>query len=279
MRVPITYVASSGNTYNLISNGIKHRDANYYNWTWEVEGTKLQYGYRVADFSRDVAVYDTELIFYGSERRRRALIQNLHDDFENDVRTKRAGRIIWGDYYLECFITESSTEPTDVGTWTSNKISIYAPYPFWVQDFHVSLPSSSESSSGFLEYPFDYMYDYTSPAMGTRHIQTNFPFESDFEMTIFGQAVNPRVVINGYAYALNTTIPEGAYVIINSRQKTIMMYQNGVRTNMFNFRNKTDSVFQKITGGDLTISWDSEYGVDLTIYHERSEPRVEVTNG
>lgn len=276
MRVPITYVASSGNRYDLITNGIKHREANYYSWAWDVEGTKLQYGYRVADFSRDAAVYDTELIFYGSEQRRRTLVQNLHDDFENDVRTKRAGKIIWGDYYLECYITESSTEPTEVGTWTSNKITIYAPYPFWVQDFHVTLPSSQETSGGYLDYTFDYAYDYTAPAMGARYIQTGFPFESEFEMVIYGQAVNPRVVINGYAYALYATIPQGAYVIINSRAKTIMMYQNGTRTNMFNFRNKTASIFQRITGGDLTISWDSSFGVDLTIYHERSEPRVEV---
>lgn len=279
MRVPIKYVASSGNTYDLITNGIKHREANYYSWAWDVEGTKLQFGERVADFSREAATYDTELIFYGSEQRRRTLVQNLHDDFENDVRTKRAGKIIWGSYYLECYITESSTEPTEVGTWTSNKISIYAPYPFWVQDFKVSLPASQETASGFLDYPYDYPYDYTAPTMGTRHIQTNFPFESEFEMVIYGLAVNPRVVINDYAYALYATIPQGAYVIINSRQKTIMMYQNGTRTNMFNFRNKTASIFQRITGGDLTISWDSSFGVDLTIYHERSEPRVEVANG
>ena len=279
MRVQITYVASSGNTYNLITNGIRHREANYYSWAWEVEGTKLQFGERVADFSREAATYETELIFYGSEQRRRTLVQNLHDDFENDVRTKRAGKIIWGDYYLECYITESSTEPTEVGTWTSNKITIYAPYPFWVQDFKVSLPASQETASGFLDYPYDYPYDYTAPVMGTRHIQTNFPFESEFEMVIYGQAVNPRVVINGYAYALYATIPQGAYVIINSRAKTIMMYQNGTRTNMFNFRNKTASIFKRITGGNLTISWDSSFGVDLTIYHERSEPRVEVNNG
>lgn len=279
MKVQITYIASSGNTYDLVTNGIRHKDANYYEWEWKVEGTKLQFGQRVADFSREAATYETELIFEGSEQRRRTLIQNLHDDFENDVRTKRTGRLIWGDYYLECFITESTTEPTDVITRTSNKITIYAPYPFWVRDFHISLPASQVETSEYLDYPYDYQYDFTAPAMGTRNIQTNYPFDADFEMVIFGQAVNPRVVINGYEYVLYATIPAGAYVIINSRQKTIMMYQNGTRTNMFNFRNKTASIFQKITGGNLTISWDSEYGVDITIYQERSEPRVEVTNG
>lgn len=278
MRVNITYVASSGNTYNLISNGILHKEANYHKWGWKVEGTQLQYGYRVANFSREPAVYETELIFYGSQQRRLALLQALHDDFENDVRTKRTGKLIWGDYYVNCFITESSTEPTENDTFTSNTISIYCPYPFWVQDFNISLPPASISSSGYLDYTYDYTYDYTSPVMGTRYIQSTFPFESDFQMVIYGEVVNPRIVINGYAYILYTTIPANSYVIINSRNKTVMLYGiNGVQTNIFNFRNKTDSIFKRIPSGNLEIVWNADYGVDLTIYHERSEPRIEVT--
>lgn len=278
MRVNITYVASSGNTYNLITNGILHKSANYHKWSWGVEGTQLQYGYRVANFSRDPAVYETELIFYGSEEQRRTRINNLHDDFENDVRTKRTGKLIWGDYYINCYVTESSTEPTEYDGWTSNTVTFYAPYPFWVQDYNVSLPPSSGSESGFLDYEYDYSYDYTSPVIGTRYFHTGFPFASDFRMVIYGQAVNPRIVINGYAYVLYTTIPSRSYVVINSRDKTVMLYaSDGTQTNLFNFRNKTDSIFAKITGGDLSITWDATYGVDLTIYHERSEPRIEVT--
>ena len=56
--------------------------------------------------------------------------------------------------------------------------------------------------------------------------------------------------------------------------KTIMMYNtDGTNTNLFNFRNKTNSIFRKIPAGNLEISWDSSYGVDLTIYRERSEPK------
>ena len=61
MRVPITYIASSGHKYNLISNGILHKKANYHTWAYKVQGTKLQYGMRVADFAKDPAVYDTEI--------------------------------------------------------------------------------------------------------------------------------------------------------------------------------------------------------------------------
>lgn len=275
MIVPITYIASSGRKYDLVSNGILHKKANYHRWEWGVEGTKLQYGYRVSDFSRDPAVYETGLVFNGTYMQRRALINALHDDFENDVRTKRTGKIIWGDYYISCYIVESNTEADDA--WTSNKISIYAPYPFWVQDFFVSLPPSQVATSQFLDYPYDYLYDYTAPVMGSRYIATDFPFSSDFKMVIYGAAVNPRVVINGYPYVLYTTIPQGSYVIIDSRAKTVMLYgAGGQQTNIFDFRNKNQSVFEKITGGDLQIVWDATFGVDLTIYHERSEPRVEV---
>lgn len=277
MRVNITYTASSGNVYNLITNGIRHKEANYHEWAWDVEGTKLQYGYRVANFSRKPAQYTTELMFYGPQTDRRARVQALHDDFENDVRKKTPAKITWGDYYLTCYIIESSTEPTEYPSWTSNTITIYAPYPFWVQDVKVTLPVQTAGGSSFLDYEYDYSYDYTAPAVGTKYVSSDFPFTSEFKMIIFGEAVNPRITINGYSYVLYTTIPQGAYVVIDSRAKTIVMYQNGVQTNLFNYRNKTDSIFQKIPGGNLTIVWDATFGVDLTIYHERSEPRIEVT--
>ena len=278
MRVKITYVASSGNTYNLITNGIRHRKANYHKWEWTPEASKLQYGDRLAGFSKDAAAYETDLQFYGSEKKRRALIDALHDDFELDIRTKKPGRIIWGDYYLDCFIRQSSTAPDNNPTWTANKINIYGPYPFWIQESKISLYKSEIAGSGFLDYKYDYKFDYTSPATGSRQIMSSFPFESEFEMVIYGPAVNPRITINGHSYILYATIPDGAYVLIKSKDRTIMMYENGGRkTNLFNFRNKTDSVFERIPGGNLLITWDASFGVDLTIFHERSEPRIEVT--
>lgn len=277
MRVNITYVASSGNTYNLIADGIRHKEANYHTWSWEAVGTKLQYGYRIAEFSRDAAVYETELIFYGTEADRRPLINAIHDDFESDIRNQTAGKLIWGDYYLNCYITTSETSATDYMGQTRNAITIYAPYPFWVQDVHISLYKSSEASaSSFLDYEYDYSYDYTAPPIGTKIIKSSFPFSSEFKMVIYGLAVNPRIVINDYPYLLSTTIPQGAYVIVDSRSKSIMQYNtDGTRTNVFNYRNKSDSIFEKVPGGNLEITWDASFGVDLTIYHERSEPRIE----
>ena len=135
---------------------------------------------------------------------------------------------------------------------------------------------SSGQQSAFLDFPFDFPFDFTAPAVGTKTVASDFPFDSEFRMVIYGQAVNPRITINGYPYVLYTTIPQGAYVIIDSRAHTITQYNaDGTQSNMFNFRNKTDSIFRKIPGGNLRISWDASFGADLTIFHEKSEPEFE----
>ena len=111
--------------------------------------------------------------------------------------------------------------------------------------------------------------------IGEKNVYSESPFTSEFRLVIYGEAVNPRIVINGYPYVLYTTIPSGAYVIVDSREKTITMYQNGQRTNIFDFRNKSDSIFEKIPAGNLHIVWDSAFGADLTIFREQSEPEFE----
>lgn len=276
MISPIKYIASSGREYDLSSNGLLHRSANYYNWQWEAEGTTLQYGIRVSNFSRKPAEYDMELVIYGTPANRRQILHALHNDFENDMRSKKPGRLVWGNWYLDCYLTQSSTAPLERWTYLSNEVHIFAPYPFWVQESDITLEASTISASGYLDYPYDYAYDYTAPVIGEKVVFSDFPFDSEFRMVIYGLAVNPRIVINGYAYILYTTIPQGAYVIIDSKTHSITQYNtNGTQSNLFNFRNKTDSIFAKIPGGNLTITWDSSFGADITVYKEKSEPDFE----
>ena len=138
------------------------------------------------------------------------------------------------------------------------------------------LSATPESTSGYLDYPYDYNYDYTAPEIGKKVVPSDSPFTSEFRMIIYGLAVNPRIVINGYPYILYATIPSGAYVIVDSKQRTIMLYKrNGQKMNIFDFRNKSDSIFEKIPAGNLDIVWDATFGVDLTIFREKSEPEFE----
>jgi hypothetical protein len=96
-------------------------------------------------------------------------------------------------------------------------------------------------------------------------------------MTIFGPVVNPQITINGYTYIIYMSVAEGEYLVVDSRAKTVTLYgEGGVQTNAFDNRNKAESVFEQIPGGNLQVVWDATFGFNLTIYHERSEPRIEV---
>lgn len=275
MSVTLQYIASSGNVYNLKGDGIRTKKANYHKWSWGVDGTTLQFGIRVSDFTRKPATYETTLILDGSYEQRKTILEALHNDFELDVRTMKMGRIIWGDYYIDCYITDSSTYPDENTVWTDNVLTIYCPYPFWIMENKKSFfPQEAPENETFLDYPYDYDYDYYYGEPGLGRWIRDFSWSCEFRMIIYGPCVNPQVTINGYPYLIKDTLEDTDYVVIDSRNNTVTKYlASGQVLNIFDLRNKQKSVFEPIPGGDLTLNWGGGFGFDLTLYEERSEPR------
>lgn len=273
--VNITYTASSGHVYDLQAKTILQREANYHIWEWSPVATELQYGAKVSAFGRGPAVYTTQLVFRGPQNQRKALIEALHEDFERDVRTMTPGRITWGDYYINCYISSSDTHPDDTYLCTDNDISIYCPHPFWVkEDKRTFMPQEAPGGQTFLDYEFDYAYDYFYGNPGIAIWQTGIPFGSEFILTFFGPAVDPRILINGYPYQVFDTLEASEHLTINSQKNTVIKtLVNGQTVNDFDLRNKAQSVFKQIPGGTLTLNWSGAFGFDLTIFEERSEPR------
>lgn len=271
--IPVTYISSAGNKYELhTKNGVLHKRLPYRSWSSTASGTKLEQGVRVSGFTRGAAQYKSDLLLFGTKEEQEEFVNDLHDDFEGDLRRVQTGRIIIGDQYLDCYIT--SVNALYKSGCTTDTIQIYAPYPYWRQEQKIILEASDVTGGEYLDFPFDFPFDFTAPVMGEKIVKSDFPFTSEFQMVIYGLAVNPRIVINGYPYVLYATIPSGAYVVIDSRQRSVMMYNaDGSRTDLFNFRNKTNSIFEKIPAGNLDITWGASYGVDITVFRERSEPK------
>ena len=265
----ITYIASSGNIYPLEAARIRIQDANFHSWDFKAESTELVHGSRIAMFRKQSAKYEILLIIRGTPVARSAILNALHDDFENDLRKLQTGRIVWGDWYCDCYIIASDTNPhPDVEQFTENKISIMIPSGFWAREEERNFDVPYAPSSEDLDYPYDYTYDYTPPAATQETWETDSPFESDFEMRIYGPCVNPRVTINGHPYMVNAAVPSGSTLLINSRKHTVVMGDE----NLFDSRNKVQSVFQKIPPGSLTLSWEG-FAFDLILFEERSEPK------
>lgn len=272
----LRYIASSGNTYDLNTrNSILTREANYHAWEWKPNGTELQFGQRIANFTREPAEYSVTLTFSGSQEERKAIIEALHEDFEADLRNMKPGRVVWGEYYIDCYITESSTVPDDRRKWTDNEIVLFCPYPFWIREETRSFaPQMAPVGQTYLDYPYDYEYDYYYQPGYQEWIRT-FPFSSDFKMVIFGPAAEPQITINGYQYKVNDVIGGTEYIVIDSKNNTVTKtLGDGQVMNIFDLRNKAQSVFAQIPGGRLVLNWPGGFGFDLTLYEERSEPRA-----
>ena len=269
--ITLKYTASSGNEYDLNMNGILTRVANFHAWKWSPVGVDLKYGQRVTDFSRDSVSYQATLVFNGTKYSRRAFIDQLHEDFEADIRNMTPGKITWGDWYIQCYIIESSTEPAE--QWTENTISIFCPRPFWVKEEFKMFSADANTASTFLDYSFDFSYDYWSGPAGSETWVRSHPFPSDFQLTIFGEAAQPTIYINGHRYGLTEGLEEDEYVTIDSRNHTIIKTNADSTTeNYFDYRDKTESIFELIPGGSLTLEWEGSFGFNLRIYDERSEP-------
>lgn len=273
--VNLRYVASSGRAYNLRSDTLRTgSSANFHEWEWNADTVKLRFGERVSAFSRPATEYEATLSLFGTTEEKLAQLEALHDDFELDVRNLTPGRLIWNDYYIECYAIKSSTKPGEGNVQVDNTVLFWCPYPFWIkEDTRSFLPSSSESEP-FLDYPYDYPYDYYSGDSGSKIWVTDFPFKSDFRMVIYGPAVDPRILINDHAYQVFDNLAAAEYIVIDSKPGTVVKTTaTGQRVNAFDLRNKEESVFEQIPPRKLSIDWSGTFGFDLTLYEERSEPR------
>lgn len=264
----ISYIASSGNVYDLTAR-IMTKEANYHTYEYNPQVTELMTGERVSSFKKPSAYYQTQLVIGGGVVQRKAIITALHDDFETDIRSMKMGRIMYGAWYCDCFITSSETAPYDeTNQWTANTIQIYVPSGYWVKEEEKSFSAPTTETSEYLDYTYDYQYDYTAPNVGSGTWVTDSPFASDFELTIYGAVANPRITINGHPYVVYTTVSEGETLVINSQNHTVMIGDD----NHFDDRGKEYSVFEKIPSGTLTLEW-GDFAFDLKLYQERSEPK------
>ena len=156
-------------------------------------------------------------------------------------------------------------------------MKVLADRPVWIIEEKRAFQriTNGISEETHLDYEHDYNYDYTMPYGGDViwHVDHYAPCE--YEMVIYGPCVDPSVVINGHTYKVYATLDDNDYLIINSRENSVVHYlSNGTQRDLYDYRAKIgDSLFEPITPGNIRVVWSGEFGFDLTLFCERSEPR------
>ena len=214
-----------------------------------------------------------------------ALRNRLFEVCEKDVLALQHGRLIIGDYYLKCFITGSKkTDYSTHGCYMKATLTIQTDYPQWVHEKLISFrvngtvveEDEGEQGAGEkrnFDFNADFPFDYLSPLTNKTLNNTSFT-DCNFKLVIYGAAKNPSVYIGGNNYQVSVDIEDGEYLIIDSISKTIQKTTAGGEVvNCFNYRNRESYIFKKIPEGNNAVAWSGDFGFDVILFDERSEPK------
>lgn len=283
MRVKLTYTGSSGNKYNLQADGlVRVKSANFHSYEWKASVTAQQFGVTVDRFQRDPITYAASLIFMGSYKENKALIETLHEEFENDIINMSPGTLTWGDYTIQTYVMSSSTYPSD--PWTQNDVKFYCPYPFWVKEKNIQIfPFNNTMQATDKQYNasmgrYGYGYTYASQQDRLVYIKESNRVPCDFKITAYGPFAYAAITISGEIHRVDYEVSAGDYMVIDSRKYgrykgRAYVVSSGTEINVFDYRDPRYELFAKVPGGDIVIDYARTYGIDVTFFFERSEPK------
>ncbi len=149
----------------------------------------------------------------------------------------------------------------------------------WVRQHSAQFPIRPRvTGDAGIDYSYDYPFDYGRD-MDISDIEITSVVPCDLKLTIYGPAADPYVVIGSNRYQVRIDVPNGAYLTVDSRLKTITLHgQDGSITDEFARGVRTTGtgsgayIFEKIPPGTSGVSWDNTFGFDIDWYEEEGEP-------
>lgn len=247
-----------------------------FGWTYDTSLYSIRYGGRVSGFTMGVEERSLTVGVCGTPAAMKEALDRILSVTQYDIQAEEPGRLYVGNQYLLCNMVAGSVQTffdPDI-EYVEKSYTLVLSYPFWCTETtsHYEIASGIPTEEG-LDYPYDYGYDYLADINAGKQLINDHYAPCDFTMTVFGPALNPQVTIAGHIYGITATLYDDEYLIINSREaKIYKVATDGSETNLFNQRNKGSDIFEKIPGGTSTVIYNGEFGFDITLYQERSEP-------
>lgn len=275
----IYYVNSAGEKLNLLEPPYMLQTGELFDYKWSYTNSSTSMnGGRIDEFYKEMEERPLTLsvINYGKESYY-AAIDKFFETTEHDVVNKEAGRLYFGDQYLNCYLIASKKiEWESDSSYLDNTVTLAIEYPYWIREKKYSFYKAGSSNAEgeiWLEYPISYPYEYTSHT-NLQYLENDHFTASGFQMVFYGPVINPYVRIGGHLYEVETILYEGEYLVIDSRTLTVKKVLNyGTVENLFNSRNKESMIWEKIPPGKVPVTWPGTFGVDIILFQERGEPR------
>lgn len=241
-------------------------------FSWEIKSKND----KISGFSKGIVSKSIPIILICKSNAEGIEMRNkLFEVFEKDVLAKKHGKIIIGDYYLKCYITDSTKANYLITKrYMQFDLKLQTDHPEWIKETTSEFRFDSGGGSPYLDFPYDFSYDLKN-SLSIEEINNTSFVSTNFKMIIYGAVKNPTVFVGSHEYSVNVEIGQGEYLTIDSVNKTVFITKNnGEIVNCFNNRNKDSYIFEKIPSGSSVISSTNEgLRFDITLLEERSEPK------
>lgn len=306
----IFYINHNGVKVNLMNGNYKIEESSLFSHSWDYDSKESASGYggTIEKFRKDIQDRDFKIHIEGSGLvTYKQAFDNLMDLFDLDVIDDEPGKLYVDERYLKCFIIEGSPDyfvpGLDMATY---RFKLVSTYPLWIKETSYQFLAEAadpitiqpgeekpepeitmEKGTMLSDFPFDFtvregkktkgMFDFPfdyKRVKGTRMVNNESYLPCNFKMTIYGPVTDPEVVIANHLYKVGTMVFTGERLEIDSRTRSIKKIGRlGEETDLYNSRYKLQSIFEKIPPGQQIVTWPGGYGIDITLYDERSEPR------
>lgn len=272
----IFYENHIGERIDLNSENIILQYQEFFNYSWDATIRNR----KIKGFKRDSATLPvTVAVTAETEDEYLQIIEEFYRITEKDILAVAPGKLYINEYYLRCYISGDIKQDAFKGILFQIKnLTLVTDYPFWIKETtyqYLSEPLEAvkytdlEAGIMFPEFPFDF-----APVRGEKILENPSFTDSNFIMTIYGFAEGPQVSIAGHPYRVETTIYEGERLVIDSKKGTAKKIGRlGEVVDCYNARQKDYSIFKKIPAGLNVFQWSGGFGIDITLFDERSEPK------
>ena len=216
-----------------------------HDYSWDVTSKNN----RISNFKRGIITKTIPIIMKVDSVAEGIQLRNkLFEVFEKDVLSQKHGKIIIGDYYLNCFVTSNVKSDYLINNgYMKINVKITTDIPHWIRENTTRFNYATSGELGkSLDYNRDFPHDYSSNLNVTRLNNTNF-VPSNFLINIYGACDNPVITVGGHDYAVNVSLSATDYLTIDSINKTIVKTtETGGTENCFNLRDKNSYIFEKM---------------------------------
>lgn len=273
MLEKLKYINHLNETVDFGTDGIyvNKNELRDYEWTITKRNDKIKsFGQGVV--KRKLPV----VIICDTVEKSRSARNRLYEVVEKDVLAQQYGRIVVDGYYMRCYVMKSQKKDyTTAQRYISLTLTVATDIPVWIKETKQIFRKSDDSGVGSkdLDYPFDYAFDFKGVNGNGNFINTSIA-ATNFRMIIYGECIDPEITIGDHLYKINGKVGKNEFLTIDSVTKKIFLTTNdGKQINRFNDRYRRSYIFEKIPAGNVPVVWVGEYGFDLILYDERSEPK------